>query len=282
MLKNCWIKIASVVCAIACLTLGNQALAKDELKDVRLKVYMYPIGSPSAFFKDSLQQMHGVDIDIVKELQHRLGFELKDDRIFPIDYTDAMKRLESGEIDLLGGGLSLNAQRAEKFSHTPVYLHSALGLVVSKLHHNNVNSFKDLKGLKIGTDFSSVDGAYVEFIKNAGAEPVEIRNTAYALFMVAQNRLDGVLYDRLPIEDFAQTVETAKLKTLDEPFGMEYAKYTFYMPKKSPYRYFIIDAMQAMIDDGTMDRILKKWRVAKLETDADGNVSMKHMELTKR
>lgn len=270
MFKNCWLKLGALVCSLAILTCGNLVHAKDELKDVRLSVFMYPIGSPSAFFKDDLKKMYGLDIDLVYELQRRLGFDFKDDRIFPIDYTDAMARLERGEIDLLGGGLSLNAQRAAKFEHTPIYLQSALGIVFSKKYHGNIKDFKDLRGLRIGTDFQSLEGGYVEFIKKIGAEPVEVFDIPFAMFMTAQNRLDGVLYDRLPIEDFALNVKSAQLQTLDELFGMEYAQYTFYMPKKSPYRFFIIDAMQKMIDDGTVDRLLKKWKVTKVEIDENG------------
>lgn len=252
------------------MTGASFAQAKGELTDVKLRVYLFPIGSPSAYFTNSMDRMYGLDVDIITELRNRLGFDFKYDRIFPIDYVDGLARLEKNEIDLLGGSMLYTEQRSKTFALTPIYLNSCLTVAYSTLHHKEIKSVKDLKGLRIGTDFNSSEGAFVELIKSFGAEPVEISNISYALLMVAQNRLDGVLYDRLPLEDFAQNVKSARLEVIDDVIGMDKAKYTFYMPKKSPYRFFIIDAFQAMIDDGTMDRLLRKWKVSTVEINEDG------------
>lgn len=265
MFKRWLAKIGITSAIVGVLSLLQVAQAAGEMKNICLSVYMYPIGSPSAFFKDNLTELHGVDVDIVKEMQRRLGFELKDDRIYPISYTDALIRLENHEIDLFGGGISYTAARAAKFDHTPIYIDSALGVVYSTIHNKGIKSVKDLKGLRIATDFSGSNGLYVRYIKQFGAEPVEMSNLSYALFMVAQGRIDGVLYDRLPIEDFAINVKEAYLSILDSKFGMEVSRYAFYMPKNAPYNKYLSETMQAMLDDGTIDRILKKWKVKKIK-----------------
>lgn len=260
MLKKWLIKIGAVLGTVALLTGFGPAQAQNELKNVTLSVFMYPIGSPSAFFKDNLIDLYGVDIDLVHELQKRLGFELRENRIFPINFNDGLAKLESGECDLLGGGLSFTEIRAKKYATTPIYLQASLGVVYSTLH-NNFKTLKDIRGKRIGTDFTSSSGAYYDYIKKYGGEPVKINNMSLALFLVAQGRLDGILYDRMPLEDFALGVKEARLAMAPTEFGLEFARYTLYMPKQSKYSSIINATMQDMIDDGTVARILRKWRV---------------------
>lgn len=261
MLKQWLTKIGVVLGTVVLLTGFGTAQAKNELKNVTLSVFVFPIGSPSAFFTDNLIELHGVDIDLIMELQKRLGFEFRENRIFPINFSDGFAKLDTGEGDLLGGGLSVTKIRQEKYALTPPYLQASLGVVYSTLH-NNFKTLKDLRGKRIGTDFASSNGAYVDYIKKYGGEPVSVNNMSFALFLVAQGLLDGILYDRMPIEDFAINVKGASLAVLPAEFGLEYARYALYMPKQSKYRYLIQYTMQDMIDDGTVARILRKWHVS--------------------
>lgn len=260
MLKQWLATLGMLVGSLGLLFSAGTAHAQDELKHITLSVFMYPIGSPSAFFKEDLHKLYGMDIDIVKELQNRLGFELRENRIFPIDYSQAWPKLDNGEIDFLGGGLSFTNARAAAYDCTPIYLNSSLGVIYSK-DYNHFRSVNDLRGKKVGTDFKSASGEYLAYLHKFGAEPVEINNMSLALFMVAQGRLDAIVYDRMPIEDFSLSVEGAHLSMLSDEFGEEHARYTFYMPKNGPHNAILKQTLQEMLDDGTIDRFLRKWNI---------------------
>lgn len=261
MLKHCLAKIGAVAATLGFLTCLTPAQAANELKDATLSVYMFPIGSPSAFFKESPNEMYGVDIDVIKELQKRLGFDIKDGRIYPIPHTDGLAMLERNEIDILGGGLVYTKERLAKLDCTPIYINSGLGIVFSKKNHSKIRSIKDLKGLRIAVDPLSASGLHLKYVKQFGAEPVEISNITYALFMVAQGKVDALIYDRMPIEDFANSIEEASLETLSDEFGQDVGHYTFYLPKNGKYNKYLSQTLQEMLDDGTIDRLLKKWKI---------------------
>lgn len=262
MLKHWLAKIGAVFGVLGCLSSFSPVQANGELKDTVLAVYMYPIGSPSAFFKQDMNELYGLDVDIIYALQKRLGFEIKDNRIYPIDYTHGLEMLENGEIDILGGGLSYSKDRASRFATTPIYLQSTLGVVYSTVHSKRLNSLQDLKNLRV---FADPDSAYAEYIKQFNGEVIPMKSLTYALFMVAQGLADCVLYDRLPIEDFALNVPEASLALIDIEFGLEQSRYTFYMPKNSPHKEIIYKTMQEIIDDGTISRLIKKWHVTEVK-----------------
>lgn len=268
MLKHCLAKIGAVAATLGFLTCLTSAQAANELKDATLSVYMFPIGSPSAFFKESPNEMYGVDIDVIKELQKRLGFDIKDGRIYPIPHTDGLAMLERNEIDILGGGLVYTKERLAKLDCTPIYINSGLGIVFSKKNHNKIRSIKDLKGLRIAVDPLSASGLHLKYVKQFGAEPVEISNITYALFMVAQGKVDALIYDRMPIEDFANSIEEASLETLSDEFGQDVGHYTFYLPKNGKYNKYLSQTLQEMLDDGTIDRLLKKWEIKEFTSDS--------------
>lgn len=261
MLKHCLAKIGAVAATLGFLTCIAPAQAANELKDATLSVYMFPIGSPSAFFKENTNDMYGIDIDVIMELQSRLGFDIQDGRIYPIPHTEGLAKLERNEIDILGGGLVYTEERLAKLDCTPIYINSGLGIVYSKKNHDKIRSIKDLKGLRIAADPFSASGLHVKYVKQFGAEPVEISNITYALFMVSQGKVDALIYDRMPIEDFANSIKAANLETMSDEFGQNVGHYTFYMPKNGKYNKYISKTLQEMLDDGTIDRLLKKWEI---------------------
>lgn len=267
MSKHWFAQIGSLVVAVICLMFAAPSHAEGELKGATIPVYLYPVGSPSAFFKEDLVHLYGLDVDIIREMQKRLGFALVEDRIFPIDYMLGLEKLENNELSLLGGGLSYTAARAQKYDYTPIYVHSSIGVVYSVVHNKGIKTLKDLRGKRIITDFNASNGLYVEYVKKFGAEPVEMSNLTYALFMVAQGMIDAVLYDRMAIEDFALNVKEAQLAVIEQPFGINECSYTFYMPKNGTYNEYFKNTMQEMIDDGTIARLIRKWRIQDFKSE---------------
>lgn len=269
MLKHCLAKIGALAATFGFLTCFAPVQAANELKGATLSVYMFPIGSPSAFFKESPNEMYGIDIDVITEMQKRLGFDIKDGRIYPIPHTNGLAMLEKNEIDILGGGLVYTQDRLAKLDCTPVYINSGLGIVYSQKNHDKIRSTKDLKGMRIAVDPYSASGLHVKYVKQFGAEPVEVSNITYALFMVSQGKVDALIYDRMPIEDFANSIEAAQLETLSDEFGQDVGHYTFYLPKNGKYNKYLSQTLQDMLNDGTIQRLLKKWKIKEFAQVSD-------------
>ena len=236
----------------------NQAAAENELKGQTLTALVVPSGAPMGYLSEDLLHTSGVDIDIIRELQRRLGFKLTEDRVIPQNFSEGMKRVLDGRADIISGGISLTPARAEQYGHTPVYLASSLTVLYSKTHNPDIKTISDIKGKTIGVQEGSPSEVYAEKL---GARPVYFYSNVLANFMVATGKYDGMIFDRPPTADFARVMKTLNLDVTDEPFGQETCRFALLMPKNKSYNKLIHDTVQEMIDDGTIAAILKKWHV---------------------
>ena len=232
--------------------------AMGELENVTLTVYVNPIGAPHAYLENDITHPQGLDVDIIYELQRRLLFNLRENRIFPLDRNSAFARMKAGEADLVGGGISYTMARSKIYSFTPIYLSSGLTVVYSPRFHPEIKSSQDVKGLNVGVEKGSTSEDYAAKL---GAKPTYFTNNMLALFQVANGELDALIYDRPPMDDFVLAVPAVGLKTLDETFGEEACQFAMAMPKDSKYAAIISDTIEAMMIDGTMKALLKKWGV---------------------
>lgn len=232
--------------------------AMGELENVTLTVYVNPVGAPHAYLENDITHPQGLDVDIIYELQRRLLFNLRDNRIFPLDRNSAFARMNAGEADLVGGGISYTMARSKIYSFTPIYLSSGLTVVYSPRFHPEIKSSQDVKGLNVGVEKGSTSEDYAAKL---GAKPTYFTNNILALFQVANGELDALIYDRPPMDDFVLAVPAVGLKTLDETFGEEACQFAMAMPKDSKYAAIISDTIEAMMIDGTMNALLKKWGV---------------------
>lgn len=253
--KAVFLSVLVSLCVV--LNMGT-AQADGEMKHVELSIYINPVGAPFAFFTDDIYNLQGIDIDIIKELQKRLGFTIKENRIFPLAPDAAFAQMKNKQVDLYGGGMSYNPQYVRDFAPLAIYIKSSLGVLYSTQFHPEFKSTKNLKGLKIG----ALPGRETDkFVAKFGATLSQENNLAYAVFKVSQQRLDGLMHDRLILQDFAKTIKNPSIAVLPDEFGKDLCQYTFYVPKVSIYRRHLAAAMQRIVNDGTMNRILHKWGV---------------------
>lgn len=123
------IKIVPFVCL--CFSLTN-AYARGELQGKTLFVSVDPTNPPFATLENDFKTPYGLDVDIIMELKNRLGFEIKDNRIYPLLRSDQLKMIKDGRLDLIGGCLSAVAERDEYMDFTPVYYDTGLSFLYKK------------------------------------------------------------------------------------------------------------------------------------------------------
>lgn len=253
--------IASLM-AVSALFASTAAQADGELEHVTLTVLVNPLGTPQAFLKDDFHRPYGIDVDMIYELQRRLGFKLAENRIFVLDRPSSQKRLREGTADLFAGGVSRTAERMKSFDFTPVYYASSMGLMFNPKRNGNIKNITDIKGLRIGASSGSSSAKYVEKL---GATPVPFTNAIQAYFHVFNGDLDGVLFDRPPLAGFVHDMNKAELAVTPEAaVGREDCKYAMMMPKGSQYKDIISNEITEMIYDGTVDKILLKWHASEM------------------
>ena len=82
---------------------------------------------------------------------------------------------------------------------------------------------------------------------------------------MSDGQLDALIYDRPPMAEFVRTMPNLDLAVTNDVFGEAACEFAFAMPKNYPYTRLINQTLQSMIDDGTIDELLKKWHLEKLD-----------------
>lgn len=245
--------IVALVCSFGCCT---NTFALGELKGTTITALVNPVGPPFAFITDDVEHPQGIDVDMILELQRRLGFKLKEDRIFLDSFPEAMERVRTGRADILGGGVSYTVERTQEFDFTPIYYESSLALLYSTTHNPNIDSLKDIKGKTIGVQQGSTSAGYAE---RYGANTVLFNNVILAYFQVAMGRMDGIIFDRPEVADFARVMPSLSLSVTDDVFGTDECQFSLALTKNSKYRKIFAKTMEEMFMDGTIDAIKAKW-----------------------
>ena len=249
-------KIAAAILAAGVMAFSSVSHAIGEMENVTLTVFVNPTGAPQGFLETDLTHPQGIDVDIIYELQRRLLFNLRENRIFPLQRAEAFARLQNGTADIVIGGISRTPEREKRYDFTPVFFSSGMTLVYSKVSHHEIKTLDDVKGLRVGFERGSV---VEDFARHIGANVEPFDNFILALFEVANGDLDALIYDRPPAVDFVREVPSVNLAVIDQTFAEETGQFAFIMPKDYKYTAIINATIEEMMRDGTIEAILKRW-----------------------
>ena len=105
---------------------------------------------PPMGFRDENNEIVGFDIDCAKEVASRMGVELV---IQPIAWDSKQMELDSGNIDCIWNGMSINEERKEAMNLSDPYLKNDMVFVV--LGSSDYQSQADLEGKNIAVQYGS-------------------------------------------------------------------------------------------------------------------------------
>ena len=105
---------------------------------------------PPMGFRNAAGEFTGFDIDLAREVCHRMGVTLQPRGI---NWDDKEKELEEGLIDCVWNGLSATPARAERMTLSEAYMKNDAVFVVAK--NSRIKSAEDLEGKRVGTQAGS-------------------------------------------------------------------------------------------------------------------------------
>lgn len=237
---------------------GAQAAVdlSTRMAGVNLTVAVEPKNAPFAFIYDNVSHPQGFDIDVVTELQRRLGFTLNEGRFYPMDENHGFDYLQSEQVDVLIGGITQREDLAAHFDMTRSVYSSGFSIMLAPQHFD-ITCAGDLKQRKVGVKRASPVGDYVKSVMNA--TPVPFDNMIMAYYELSVGELDAVVAERPNIMFFARTAPSFNLRVTEDVFDRYNGEFVFYLKKGSPYTALINAALTQMEADGTTYRLRKKW-----------------------
>lgn len=248
---------------VALLALGAFAGCAGEkedtsLADIKAKGTLV-LGMDDAFppmgFRDEANQLVGFDLDVATEVTKRLGVTVTPTAI---DWTQKIFELETGNIDVIWNGFTIDEDRKEKTEMTFPYMKNRQVLVV--LADAPYAAPADLSGKKLAlqadsTAESALEGS-AEF-KAALAEVIYFDDNIAALMDLEVKGCDVVLMDEV-VANYYISNEGSPYKVLDEAladeeYGIGFQKGAVTLKDE------VERILTEMAQDGTLAAISEKW-----------------------
>lgn len=198
-------------------------------------------------------EMIGFDMDIIRELADRVGFEVN---INTMDFNGIIPAVQTGNMDGAIAGITITDERAEIVDFSDPYYDSGLQILVGA-DNDDVETVEDLEGLTIGTKIGSTSYDYLteKFGDSATITPYPGSSDMYLALMGGS--VDAVFYDAPNVGYFAKTRGDGRVKVVGPLY--EGQQYGIAFSKGSDLVEPVNEALAAMREDGTYDEIYSNW-----------------------
>ncbi|MEC9484209.1 MAG: transporter substrate-binding domain-containing protein [Halomonas sp.] len=198
-------------------------------------------------------KMVGFDMDILREIAKRAGFELD---LRTMDFNGIIPAVQTGNADLAIAGITITDEREKVVDFSDPYYDSGLRILVPA-NNTKVDELSDLEGMSIGTKIGSTSYDYLKENLGDSAEIKPYPGSADMYMALMGGSVDAVFYDAPNVGYFAQTQGQGQAKVVGPLY--EGQQYGIAFTSGSKWLEPANQALAAMKEDGTYDEIYKKW-----------------------
>lgn len=202
---------------------------------------------------------YGLEIDLAAELAEKLGYEEVD--YISVDPENRKDKLLDGEVDCLIAAYSVEASRLENFDFSPVYYTDYSSIMVEK--SSMIQSMEDLVGKKVGVldgantapklSQKMIDLGLITAEDTKGSSLVKMDSYHELSVALEEGTVDAVCMDGC----IARAYMEDDREILEEKIGQE--EYAVATQKDSELSILVAEAMQRLIEEGTVDALIEKW-----------------------
>ncbi|WP_416354221.1 transporter substrate-binding domain-containing protein [Agrilactobacillus fermenti] len=257
--KWCLLPILLLFSMVVLAGCGQKSVASEDIlkRDQSTKTVAWGVKSDTRLFglmniKDN--QIQGFDIDVAKELSHRIfGKHVKID-FLPVTSNTRLPLLKNGNVDALIATMTITPERQKQVDFSDVYFDAGQAILVKK-----GSPIKSVKDLKAGTKVIGVQGSNsVDNVKKVApqTEVLQLSDYAQAFTALKSGQGDalttdnGILYG-MSADDPNYVVVGGAFT--NEPYGIAVNK------GQKPFLKAINKNLKAMRQDGTYQKLENKW-----------------------
>ena len=208
-------------------------------------------GAPYVFEDpDDPSKLTGFEIDIMDALAKRLGVG---HQMLQYNWSNLVPSLERGDFDLTLNGIEATAERAERtLLSRPYYVY---GETLAVRKGSAQRSLAELAGHPVGTLNQTVAH---DILRGANVQLRLYEGVEEPYLDLVQGRIDGVLLDDVVADRWGCVMPGVECLPGDVARGT----YVVVMRQRDhALKAAIDDALEALIADGTMETILRKWNL---------------------
>lgn len=196
----------------------------------------------------------GFDIDVIKEVAHRLGKQIlfKDMR-----FEALIPQVQLGSIQVIAAGMSPSPERTKQVFFTPAYLTND-PLIILTLRNTIINTTDDLQNKQVVVNEGFTADYFISNLKIP--QITRLASVDEALLALQTRRVDAFVTAQSAVQSFLALHGDNNFNKTIIPNTEE--QYTFIVSKKYPTLYAeITKIIDDMKEDGTLDQIKKQWHL---------------------
>jgi glutamate/aspartate transport system substrate-binding protein len=264
---------AALAAATALTSVSAQAGRLDNIKSSGTVSLGYRDASLPFSYLDDNQKPIGYSMEIcygiVKALEKSVGKPLKVNLV-AVTSSTRIPLVANGTVDLECGSTTNNLERQKQVSFAPTTFVTANRFVAKK--SSNINTLQDLKGktvistagtsnIKWTTEANAGQAKYLDGkpVSPLGMNIIPAKDHAEAFLTVESGRATAFFMDDVLLAGLVATSRNPSEWVISkEAYSVE--PYAMIEPKDDPaFKKVVDDAVVAMIKDGTVEKLYKKW-----------------------
>jgi polar amino acid transport system substrate-binding protein len=239
---------------------GSPGAAVPELEDGVLQVGSDIAYAPIEFFEEGTTTPKGLDIDLANALAEELGVTTE---FVNTGFDGIIGALNSSRFDVLMSAMTVTDERSLEIDFVPYFI-AGTDILVPAGNPKNIGAIEDLSGLTAAVQIATIQvdqlTAANADLKAAGKPEINVLTfdqNPLAVEQLRTGRADAVLADSPVAANDARLsegeLESVGLTIPPEPYGIGVRK------ESTALKAAIEDALQAVIDSGKYEEILKDW-----------------------
>lgn len=142
---------------------------------------------PFEFQDETTQEYVGFDIDLVKAVFTKAGYEPK---IVSMNFDGLIPALQAGSIDAIASGMQISEERSQKVLFSEPYYESGQNILV-RSDNDSIHNWNDLEGKKIAVQIGTSGAEEAKKVPNAIIR--EFNNTSEANLELKSGGVDAVV-----------------------------------------------------------------------------------------
>jgi ABC-type amino acid transport substrate-binding protein len=195
----------------------------------------------------------GFDVDLMNEIAKRAGFEVEYENV---RFDSILRGLDTDLFDAAISAMTITKEREQQIDFSDPYFNAEQALLVAS--DSEVRSIGDLAEAPVGVQAGSTGQIKAEEL-HKGEQIGEIkpyRTIGEAFAALEEEKVEGVIYDlsaaHRKIEESGGEIRFVEPISTGEQYGIAF-------PKDSPLVDPVNQALAEIKDDGTYEKLYKKW-----------------------
>lgn len=186
-----------------------------------LRVGTSPDFPPFEYIDEKTNEIVGIDIDLIKAIAKKLGYEVE---IISIDFDGLIPALEQGHIDVIISGMTITEEREKRVDFSIPYWEADQAILVVKGSNYKPQNLKDLNnrvvGVQTGTTAAELLDELVE--QNYKIEVRKYPSYTLAVQDLVNGRIDAVVVDSPVAKTLEKlyNVEASAIVPTGEKYGI--------------------------------------------------------------